>query len=172
MLGPSAPGPDPASRSWFASHCCTYRVKVGRKPEDQWNPDLRKLSPAEPMSQWRQNRKDNLKTPRPPWLPLSASLPACGALSPSPALQIPIPGILGQGQDTAEQGASTSRQPPAKRELPGSPVPEEKLVYSTVFWKLKPGPHSRIWPVGWEKSDLKEGTGTSWVWGCRGPGSG
>lgn len=95
FLGPSAPGPDPASRSWFASHCCAYRVKVGRKPEDQWNPDLRKLSPAEPMSQWRQNRKDNLKTPRPPWLPLSASLPACGALSPSPALQIPIPGHPG-----------------------------------------------------------------------------
>ena len=95
LLEQSAPGPGPATRSWIASHCCAYRVKLGRKSEDQWNPDLRKLSPAEPMSRWRQDRKDNLKTPRPPWLPLTASLPACGAPSPSRALQTPIPGHPG-----------------------------------------------------------------------------
>ena len=57
LAGRGAPGPASAGHPWVPSHCCAYKVKLGRKSEDQSSPDFRKLSPAEPVSPRRRTER-------------------------------------------------------------------------------------------------------------------
>lgn len=149
LLGDLVAGPILDGHSWGPPHCCIYKTKLDRESEGHSS----SLESCFLVN--RCARGDNTREGQPEGFPRLLSrrpgLPAACSPNQVQLYKFPIPAHPRTSPDRQRarplplgENSICHIHSFQLRELPRSPIPEEKAIWSTMSQKLKPGPCSCI----------------------------